>query len=203
MRGESMRKLAMGLAAIAALAGAGCGEVARTGRSPAYLIIDAIDGAVGGSDSPQFRSPLPSDVQTGGGVYNDLGRVTMRVGLKDPGTADSPTTPSTLNEVTISRYRVQYVRADGRNTQGVDVPYAFDGAMTMTVGRTGQVSGVFEVVRVQSKLEAPLRNMRGLGGSIAINTLAQITFYGRDQAGNDVEATGTMQVNFADWADPQ
>jgi hypothetical protein len=58
-------------------------------------------------------------------------------------------------------------------------------------------------VRVQAKLEAPLRNMRGLGGAIAINTLAQITFYGRDQAGNDVEATGTLQVNFADWADPQ
>ena len=202
MRSVNMRTLAMGLAACAALAGAGCGEVARTGRSPAFLVIDTIDGATGDTSSPQFRSPLPSDVQTDGGVYNDLGRVAMRLALKDPGTIDAPTTPSSLNAVTITRYRVQYVRADGRNTPGVDVPYGFDGAMTLTVSG-GQTTGIFELVRVQAKLEAPLRNMRGLGGAIAINTLAQITFYGRDQAGNDVEATGTMQVNFADWADPQ
>jgi len=35
-----------------------------------------------------------------------------------------------------------------------------------------------------------------------ISTIAQITLYGRDQAGNDVSVTGTMSVNFADWADP-
>jgi len=29
-----------------------------------------------------------------------------------------------------------------------------------------------------------------------------VTFYGQDLAGNDIEATGTIQVNFADFADP-
>lgn len=204
MRREVMRRLAAGLAMTAALAAAGCGEVARTGRSPAFLVIDVIDSAPGNSATPQFRGgQLASDVQTGGGVFNDVGRAQFRVSLKDPGTADSPTTPSTLNEITLTRYRVQYVRADGRNTQGVDVPYAFDGAMTVTVPRNGTAQGIFEVVRVQAKLEPPLRNLRGLGGAVAINTIAQITFYGRDQAGNDVEASGTLQVNFADWADPE
>jgi hypothetical protein len=45
--------------------------------------------------------------------------------------------------------------------------------------------------------------MRGLGGTLLLSTLAEITFYGRDQAGNEVEASGTLQVNFADFADPE
>lgn len=199
-----------------ALAGAaasmGCGEVARTGRSPAFLIIDSIDGARG-NGSTQFRQPLLSDVvtlvqqQSGGQTvtvpttYNDLGRVILRAALKDPGSTVAPTQPSTLNSITLTRYRVTYIRSDGRNTPGVDVPYPFDGAMTLTVSGTAQSTGVFEVVRVQSKLEAPLRALRSGGGAIAINTLAEVTFYGRDQAGNDVQVSGMLQVNFADWAD--
>jgi hypothetical protein len=30
-----------------------------------------------------------------------------------------------------------------------------------------------------------------------------VTFYGTDQAGNEVQATGSISVNFSDWADPQ
>lgn len=200
------------LALAGAIAAAGCGDMSRTGRSPAFLIIDGMDGARG-SGSAQFRTPLLSDVVTNvqqqvgtqtvvvPTAYNDLGRVTLRVALKDPGTTASPSQPSALNSITISRYRVNYVRADGRNTPGVDVPYPFDGAMTVTISGNSQSSGIFEVVRVQSKLEAPLRALRGGGGAIAINTLAEVTFYGRDQAGNEVQVTGTLQVNFADWAD--
>ena len=45
---------------------------------------------------------------------------------------------------------------DGRNTPGVDVPYPFDGALTVTaLGRA--LTGDFTLVRVQAKVEAPLR----------------------------------------------
>jgi hypothetical protein len=204
MRREGFRTLAAGLALAAALAGAGCGETARTGRSPAYVTVDLVEWAKGGEETPQwFGGTLPSDVQTKGSVFQDLGRATFRLGLKDPGTTASPTSPNALNEVTFTRYRVQYLRSDGRNTQGVDVPYAFDGAMTVTVPRQGAAEGVFEVVRIQAKLEPPLRNLRGVAGALAISTLAEITFYGRDQAGNEVQATGTMSIAFADWADPE
>ena len=64
------------------------------------------------------------------------------------------------------------------------------------------VSVVFSLVRTQAKLEPPLIALRGLGGAIAIATLADVTFYGRDQTGNEVSVTGTISVNFADWADP-
>ena len=36
-----------------------------------------------------------------------------------------------------------------------------------------------------------------------ISTLAEVTFYGTDQAGRDVVATANISVNFADWGDPE
>jgi hypothetical protein len=98
---------------------------------------------------------------------------------------------------------VVFRRSDGRNTQGVDVPYAFDGGLTFTVPSAGTASGTFAMVRIQAKGEPPLRNMANNGGAQIISTVAEITFYGKDQAGNDVVATGTMSVNFGDFGDPQ
>jgi hypothetical protein len=83
----------------------------------------------------------------------------------------------------------------------VDVPYGFDGAMTVTVKDTEAVAN-FNLVRVQSKQEAPLQALTGGGGANAISTIAEITFYGKDQAGRDVSVTGRIGVNFADWGDP-
>jgi hypothetical protein len=109
--------------------------------------------------------------------------------------------PSRNNYITVNRYRVTYKRSDGRNTPGVDVPFGFDGAGTVTV--TDQDAGLaFVLVRVQAKLEPPLMNLRNGGGADTISTIADITFYGRDQAGNDISVTGSISVNFADWADP-
>ncbi|HUE89578.1 MAG TPA: hypothetical protein VMO26_26165 [Vicinamibacterales bacterium] len=193
--------VALLLGAVAAVS-TSCGDVARTGRSPVFLIVDRIEASAGGGDD--FSSFLLSDVLTKGGVINDNGRVEFRLALKNPGSVTSPLGPSTLNEVTITRYRVQYIRADGRNTPGVDVPHAFDGGMTVTVGAQTGGSGAFLLVRHEAKAEPPLRNLRSLGGSsVFISTIAEITFYGRDQAGNEVMASGTISVNFADFADPE
>jgi hypothetical protein len=35
-----------------------------------------------------------------------------------------------------------------------------------------------------------------------ISTIADVTFYGKDETGTDVSVTGSISVNFADWADP-
>ena len=81
------------------------------------------------------------------------------------------------------------------------MPYPFDGAITLTVGPT-QVEGSFNIVRIQAKEEAPLLALVGSGGARVISTIAQVTFYGRDQAGREVSVTGQIGVNFADWGDP-
>ena len=101
----------------------------------------------------------------------------MRVVMKDAGAA-APSTPSALNHITLERYRVDYVRADGRNTPGVDVPYGFDGAIRVTIQDSPTTFG-FQLVRNQAKDEAPLVFLRSNGA--IVTTLAKITFFGRDQ----------------------
>jgi hypothetical protein len=191
----------MGAVLVAVAAVSGCTSKQMEGESAAYLRIDAMQAA-SGAEPEKFAGHLPSDVQTNGGVIEDLGQVTLRTVMKDPGSVSSPTLPSSTNLITLNRYHVKYVRSDGRNVQGVDVPYEFDGAVSFTASGSG-TTGSFPLVRVQAKLEAPLLSLRGLGGAIAISTLAEVTFYGFDQAGREVKVTGTISVNFADWADPK
>jgi hypothetical protein len=205
--GRAIRAALIGAVALAA---SSCGEVARTGQSPAFLIIDSMEGA-SGADPGTFGSVLSSDVVTnvqGAGnvrvptIFADLGRVSMRLAMRNPGSPADPTSPSTLNEVTITRYRVTYRRSDGRNTPGVDVPWGFDGAFTVTIPAGGSGGAGFDLVRVQAKLEPPLRNLVGGGAQNVISTIAEVTFYGRDQAGNEVTVTGLISVNFSDFGDP-
>jgi len=192
----------------------GCGEVARTGKSPAFLIIDSLQGAAGVTPE-EFGSVLQSDVETlvtssvGGQtirtptVFNDVGQVTFRLALKNPGSPGAPLSPTTLNEITVSRYRVVFRRSDGRGTQGTDVPYSFDGAVTVTVPAGGTAVTSFDLVRHQAKREPPLSNMVGGGAARLLSTIAEVTFFGRDQAGNEVTVVGLIGVNFADFGDPQ
>lgn len=215
MKNLSLRRHIGRLLAVAAAtltAGSCAGELATTGDSPAYLIVDSITAA-SGAQPGAFGNQLNSDVITlvdatidgvtvkVPTVFNDSGQVGFRMALKNTGSAAAPTAPSTLNQITITRYRVTFRRADGRNTPGVDVPYGFDGAATVTVGTTLVTMG-FELVRHTMKSEPPLMNLANNGGATQINTIAEITFYGRDQAGNEVSVSGLISVNFADFGDP-
>ena len=106
----------------------------------------------------------------------------------------NPNAPTTNNAITVNRYRVTFRRSDGRNTPGVDVPYAFDGAVTFTVAPGDSVSVPFVLVRVQAKLEAPLAHAaRARRRRVVISTIADVTFYGHDQTGREVSVTGTDQ----------
>lgn len=214
IRTLSSARLARVLLAGALLgAGPACTAAVKTDASSAFLIVDAILAA-SGAKPDTFGGSLASDVLTyvkrdaGGGtqvlvptVFEDLGQVTFRLAMKDPGTATAPTTPSTANFITLTQYHVNYLRSDGRNTPGVDVPYPFDGALTITVGSTA-VTASMTLVRLQAKNEAPLRALIGGSGALAISTIAEITFYGKDQSGHDVSVSGRISVNFADWGDP-
>lgn len=187
---------AFAVAVLVGLTGASCGSAVKEGRGSGFLVIDLLEGASGAEDD-EFATELSSDVLTNGGVIEDIGRVRMRLVPKDV------TQPlSTNNDVTVTRYRVSFRRSDGRNRQGIDVPYTFDGGVTFTIGEQ-PVEATFVIVRVQAKVESPLIELRGGGGALAISTLADVTFYGKDQTGRDVTVTGTISVNFADWVDPE
>jgi hypothetical protein len=206
------------------LMASGCTERQLSGQSSAYAIVDEITAA-SGADPEHFAGTLESDVVTYRkrtlegkvvfvpAIFEDFVRVTMRLALKDPGTPDAKTSPSDVNAITFTRYHVTYLRADGRNVPGQDVPYGFDGGMTLTVGGPTASTTDLVLVRAQAKDESPLRAMaavrddsgqivRSPGGAIAISTIAELSFYGTDQAGRSVTATASISVNFADWADP-
>jgi hypothetical protein len=186
---------------------AGCGTN-LPGTASSYVIIQSLEGA-SGAEPGRFGATLASDVQTlvdatvGGQqvksptVYDDPGRVVLALAMKNP----VGTEPTSANFVTFNRYRVTYIRADGRNTPGVDVPYPFDGAITATVTDQPVTVGL-TLVRIQAKLERPLLPLVGGGGSLAISTIAEVTLYGADQTGREVSATGRISITFADWGDP-
>jgi hypothetical protein len=201
------KPLTLAILTALSMAAAGCG-VADQGRSPVVVRMDQLAGASGADKSSTFGGYLHSDVVTNVLVNNvqiptrfsDPGQVTLSLVLKDTGTAGLTASPSELNTVTFTHYRVVYRRTDGRNVQGVDVPYAFDSGMTVTVTTAGGSKGTFDLVRVSAKLEAPLLALAANGE--AIDVIADVTFYGKDQHDNDVSATGSIGVTFANFGDP-
>jgi hypothetical protein len=181
----------------AAVFAAGCSDFIRQDRSPVTLVIDSLQAASGAEDSPTFSGTLQSDVITDGGIFNDSGQVTIRSIMKDVLAAPSP-----VNAVTINRYRVTFRRSDGRNTPGIDVPHPFDSAVTFTVPAGGSASHTFELIRHLAKEDAPLRAL-ATNVAVTIATVADVTFFGRDQAGNELSVTGSIGVIFGDFADPE
>ena len=107
-----------------------------------------------------------------------------------------------MNDIVFTRYRVTYVRADGRNVPGVDVPFPFDGVANFRVpADQSAVTRTFLLVRVQAKLESPLSELAQAGGSLVISTIARVDFFGTDIAGRQIQVTGYINVTFADFAD--
>lgn len=196
------------LAAVVA-ASASCGNAVRDGSSPVYLVITRLEASRGGPQAGTLQGFLQSDVITNvtspapctsqtpcPTIFDDPGTVTLSLA---PRNINTTTGPTTNNEILINRYHIEYVRADGRNVPGVDVPWAFDGAVTGTVPASGTVALTFELVRSTAKAESPLIQLRTNGNVLTV--IARVTFYGLDRTGNAASATGQIQIDFANFGD--
>jgi hypothetical protein len=187
-------------ALLAALVLPSCSEGIRTGQSPAMLILTSLTGAKGGgSNSGTQTSSLASDVVTRVPpltgpftVFADSGQATLQLQMRDAALSPSP-----VNAITLTQYHVNFIRADGRNTPGLDVPFGFDGVLQATIAGSGTVS--FTLVRVQQKVEAPLAALSN--NFQVISMIAEVTFYGHDQNGRAVSVSGRLNVDFSDWGD--
>src|SRR5436190_9734174 len=110
------------------LAAASCSDAVRTGQGSSYLVMTSLAGPEG--------TPVQSDVVSDtGGVFADTGTASLQLQMKDV-----LNTPTPNNAITLTQYHVEYVRSDGRNVAGVDVPYAFDGGVTATITGSGNVT---------------------------------------------------------------
>jgi hypothetical protein len=178
-----------------------CGSVVRDGRSPVIVTVRSLSGGSPASNPVlsdvvvNRTSPAPcSSTSPCPTIVNDAGTATLAVTMKN-----TTVGPTVNNQVTINRYHVEFVRADGRNTPGVDVPYAFDGGATASIaaGSTGAVT--FDLVRHTAKQESPLAQL--VVSSNFISTIATVTFYGTDAVGNVVSASGQMSITFGNFGD--
>src|SRR6187402_2078757 len=67
----------------------GCTSQQMQGSSSSYLIVDALNGSRG--DQDDFSGQLESDVVSNTGtVVGDIGKVDLRLGMKDPGSTTNP-----------------------------------------------------------------------------------------------------------------
>jgi hypothetical protein len=196
----AMRIPIVALLLLGVLMATSCSKAIRTGDTPAYLVLVSLTGTAGGGAlAGTSSSNLSSDVitlvpkLTGiPTIFGDTGQATLQLQMRDLLDAPSP-----VNAITLTQYHVKYIRSDGRNVQGVDVPFEFDGGLGITVADTGTVA--FVLVRNQAKTEAPLSNL--VNNSQVISTIAEVTFYGHDQNGRAATVTGRLDVAFANFGD--
>jgi len=201
MKQMRMRTLVGRLSLAAVVVGtASCGDVVRTGRSPVMLVMNSLSGGTATSAAPLLsdvirRAAASCTPGTAPCVLPDPGTASLGVVSKDASLAPTATTN---NAVTVTRYRVTFRRADGHNVEGVDVPYGFDGAVTATIaaGASGSVGLV--LVQSTAKRETPLVQLI-TNPEASLATIADVTFYGQDQVGNEISVTGSILINFSDF----
>jgi len=177
------------------LALSGCtADYVQQNNADVLLIVAAVNAG----------ATLKSDVLGTTGVAGDSVNVDVAIRAKNSNTGIS--VPNFRNAVIMERYEVRYYRSDGRNTEGVDVPYGISGNLTTAIdtASSGTSPVPVEVVRAQAKLEPPLRNLRIVdnepGGSALILTcFAEITLHGKTISGQAVTGSGRLQIDFADW----
>jgi len=175
---------------LVALALFGCTpDWAKQGDAPVMLLMTGInDGA-----------PLTSDVRLSNGtVCPDLVPLRLENHFKNP----SVTNTGFRHDFTVERYEVRYYRSDGRNTEGVDVPYRISGNLAQEVREESDAVLNLEVVRRQAKPEPPLANLKNLGGPVIVTMFADVTLHARtttDQTTNEINAR--LQIDFADFVD--
>jgi len=176
--------------ALGALAMVGCTpDFAKNGDAPVVLLMTGInDGA-----------PLDSDVEiSNGAVCPDFVTLRLENHFKNP----NVTATGFRHDFTVERYEVRYFRSDGRNTEGVDVPYRISGNVAQEVLEESAATLSLEVVRRQAKLEPPLMNLRHNGGAIIVTTFAEITLHARTTTGQTTNpVTARLQIDFADFGD--
>ncbi len=178
------------MALVAALSLAGCtADYVKDGNAPVQLIVAALT-----------PNPMSSDVAIStGGVCPDIASVVVANRAKNL----NVTVPQVPQAIIVNRYEVSYYRSDGRAQQGVDVPFFISGALTVSVdaATSGGVSIPIEVVRRQAKLEPPLIQLSPSGQALIVTMFAKITLYGETIAGQAVTASGSMQLDMANFAD--
>ncbi|MCI0615344.1 hypothetical protein L0244_20315 [bacterium] len=183
-----------------------CTRVEDNTRAGSLLVVSNVIGINGEDESgiPLFSDLCERSTENncGCGIVNDNAEADFSNEFLQIGQGANVGNGSFLNDIIVQQYRVDYFRANNRNTPGVDVPYGIDGTLTVRVPLGGSASGIVTIVRHEAKTEAPLSDLVQLGPQEGVITAnAQIKFFGQDISGRTVSAFGLLEVHFADFAD--
>ena len=192
-------KAAIGTLAI--LAAMACNPIENSTTSASLLTVVTITGLDLTLKDQNFTQSdvLLTDTTTGTStITDDVAKASLTASMLAP---NPPAGTSQYNDIQLDKIVVSYTRTDGRNTEGVDVPYTFEQNVSQIIHIGQQATISFIIVRATAKQEPPLLGLRaGATRGEVIYTNAKIVFYGHDLAGKTVTATGYLPVEFADFA---
>lgn len=184
-----MRPISLAGAAALVLGLTGCADYAENSKAQYVLLMTGVNEG----------NPLESDVRLGGGVCPDFVPLRLENHSKNPKVG---TTTGFRGDMVVERYEVHYFRSDGRNTEGVDVPYSISGNVAQEIQAESDETLSLEVVRRQAKVEPPLASLVDVGGGTIVTMFAQITLQARMTTGEATNpVTARLQIDFADFAD--
>ncbi len=173
-----------------------CNFLENKTQSGSTLILDLIQSSEGNKTVIDSDVCILDTTTNTCSIEEDLAQATVRNVPLNP---DAET--SYYGDVIIKKYRVAFTRHDGKNTEGVDVPYTFVEDLNVSVKINGSTTFSFVIVPVRAKMEPPLSRLVNIENEKVIQTTANITFYAEDMAGHQMELKGNIDVYFANWAD--
>ncbi|MFC2166523.1 hypothetical protein ACFLQZ_00995 [Acidobacteriota bacterium] len=173
-----------------------CNPLENDTLSNSMLIIMNLTGQDIDGNTANF---LQSDVITSANtVTADTATVTFKAQLLNPDPFNGATQ---YNDIFVTHYVVTYFRSDGKNTEGVDIPYSFEGYMSSLIEIDNITDLSFVLVREVAKLEPPLINLHEGRGEGVLQLRAKVDFYGHDLSNKAIKSTGYLSIYFANYAD--
>ncbi len=160
-----------------------CNPLENETESASLLVVQDVTGTdIDGSTVNYLQSDVQNIDSSTGQPYitANSAKATLKVSLLNP----TPTAESSqYNSVTINRYVVSYSRSDGHDTPGVDLPYSFEGSLSVQIDIGSTAAIAFIVVREVAKLEPPLINLLQVTEERVLQVTAKVDFYGQDALG--------------------
>ncbi len=188
---------------IAALLLSSCLAKENDTTSASFLVINSLTG--NDLEGNAGSTTVFSDVLQGGGIYNDNGVASVTTLTYNPMEDSEEHDITYYMNVIVDQIDVEFMRTDGRNVEGVDVPYRFTQPLNMLVPVDETIEIPFVLIRHVAKLEMPLLALRETPSqSFVLQLVAKVTLHGKDLGGHRVApVSGYVSVWCADFADPE
>jgi len=185
---------------IAALTLAACNASENDSTSASMLQIVSLTG--NDLEGKEGSTTVFSDVVgAAGSIINDNGVAVLRTETIDPNLKNV----SSYMDIMVDQIDVKFQRTDGRNVEGVDVPYSFTQPMNVLVMLNQEMTVPFVLIRHVAKMEPPLLALREVPSrEFVLQLVAIVTIHGKDLGGHRVApVTGYISVWCANFADEE